>query len=85
MTALAIALVLCCAMVCGTVLSLGHLRYTRAAHYYADKADKALSRADTAMDTLRLAGERMEALDKAGATLRAEVDSLRSHVALRGL
>lgn len=85
MTALAVALVLCCAMVCGTVLAHGHMRYTRAARFYADKADRAQARAESAMDAVKLVAERLAEMDRADAALRTELEQLRAQLALRSV
>lgn len=85
MTALAVAFVLCCAMVCGTVLAYTWMTTRSAARYYADKADRAALRADACHDTLRLVGERFSEVERVAKESKSEVESLRAQVALRSM
>lgn len=79
----ALALVLCCAMVCGTVLALRRmsLRHLEAAESddtrkALARIDVALTRADAALDALRETGKKVAELD-------SKVDTLRATAALR--
>lgn len=86
MTAFAIALVLCCAMVCGTVLALRRLARR------GEDVASAMERIEVLEGAIVEASRRLVALDAAmrvadtsHAALRAEVESLRAHMALRSL
>lgn len=78
MTALAIALVLCCAMVCGTVLALRRMGH--ALHVLERSPDVA-----SVNTKVHLLDDAFGRHDKALASLKAEVDSLRAQVALRSM
>lgn len=79
MTALALALVACCAMVCGTRLLL------RGYDVREVEAEAALR--DTAGLALKVENliERAKAAEEREKALRAEVDSLRAALALRSV
>jgi hypothetical protein len=78
MTPLALALVACCAVVCGTVLVLAHWRYDREAALYSEDARRALADAGAALAALK----QVESDTKA---LRADVESLRAIPAFRSM
>jgi hypothetical protein len=82
---LALALVACCAMACGTVYAVERLRSWRSETWAARRATEALTRADAAIDALKKASERMQAMEDYALSLRAEVDSLRASAAFRSM
>jgi hypothetical protein len=72
MTALAVALVLCCAMVCGTRIAVVRLSLLR------EEAQRARYEAGGAM-------HKTEGLEAQVKSLSSEVESLRAQVALRSM
>lgn len=85
MTALALALVACCAMVCGTVAWAHWLSERTQADRSSTLAQKALARSDGVMEALGSHRLEHDTLDNKLSSLRAEVDSLRAQMALRGM
>jgi hypothetical protein len=78
MTALAVALVLCCAMVCGTVLA--SFRY-----HERMAAQERLPHVGDVDTKLHLLDDAYGRHDRRLASLQSEVESLRAQVALRSM
>jgi hypothetical protein len=78
MTALAVAIVLCCAMVCGTVLAALRHRERMA-------AQERLPHAGDVNTKIHLLDDAYGRHDQRLASLQSEMESLRAQVALRSL
>jgi len=85
MTAMAVALVLCCAMVCGTVLAYQWRCTVRSAADANALAQEAMDEAVATRGTLKFELKRVEAVVDEIASLRNAVDALRAQAAFRGM